>query len=62
MNFHEWMTVSEKVIGEAGCNVFNRFVLGEISFEECLKQMYEVIPQENMEALAAFMKIVEEKE
>ena len=55
MDFHEWMTVSEKVIGKDGMAVFEQFVLGNISFEDCLKQMYEVMPQENMEALKIFM-------
>lgn len=58
MDFHEWMTVSEKVIGEDGMAVFEQFVLGNISFEDCLKQMYEAMPQENMAALKAFMDSV----
>jgi hypothetical protein len=58
MDFHEWMTVSEKVIGEDGMAAFEQFVLGNISFEDCLKQMYEATPQENMAALKAFMNSV----
>ena len=56
MNFHEWMTVSEPIIGKEGMAVFEQFVLGNISFEDCLKQMYEVVPQENMEALKIFIE------
>ena len=56
MTFHEWMEISEQIIGPEGCAVYCRFVSGEISFEECLKQMYEVMPQENIVALAEFMK------
>ena len=50
MNFDEWMTLSGKIIGKEGMAVFEQFVLGEISFEDCLKQMYKVMPQENIEA------------
>ena len=57
MNFDEWMALSEKVIGKEGMAVFNQFVLGEISFEDCLKQMGEVMPQENIETLLMFMNI-----
>ena len=56
MNFHEWMTVSEPIIVKEGMAVFEQFVLGNISFEDCLKQMYEVMPQENMEALKIFIE------
>ena len=58
MNFHEWMELSEKAIGKEGMAVFNQFVLGNISFEECLKGMYEVMPQENMNALKIFIDSV----
>ena len=56
MNFHEWMTVSEPIIGKEGMAVFEQFVLGNISFEDCLEQMYEAVPQENMEALKIFLE------
>lgn len=56
MNFHEWMTVSTPIIGKKGMAVFEQFVLGNISFEDCLEQMYEVMPQENMEALKIFLE------
>ena len=56
MNLHEWMTVSEPIIGKEGLAVYEQFVLGNISFEDCLKQMYEVMPQENMEALKIFIE------
>ena len=56
MNFNEWMTVSAPIIGKEGMAVFEQFVLGNISFEDCLKQIYEVMPQENMEALKIFLE------
>ena len=61
MNFHEWMELSEKAIGKEGMAVFNQFVLGNISFEECLKGMYEVMTEENMCKLARFMEVVNEQ-
>lgn len=61
MNFHEWMTLSEEAIGKEGMAVFEQFVLGNISFEECLKEMYEVMTEENMNKLAKFMEVVNEK-
>ena len=61
MDFHEWMELSEKTIGKEGMAVFNQFVLGNISFEECLKEMYEVMTEENMNKLAKFMEVVNEK-
>lgn len=61
MDFHEWMELSERVIGKEGMAVFNQFVLGNISFEECLKEMYEVMTEENMNKLAKFMEVVNEK-
>lgn len=61
MNFHEWMTLSEEVIDKEGMAVFEQFVLGNISFEDCLKQMYEVMTEENMCKLAKFMEVVNEK-
>ena len=61
MNFHEWMTLSEEAIGKEGMAVFEQFVLGNISFEECLKGMYEVMTEENMCKLAKFMEVVNEK-
>ena len=61
MDFHEWMTLSEKAIGKEGMVVFEQFVLGNISFEECLKRMYEVMTEENMCKLAKFMEVVNEK-
>lgn len=61
MDFHEWMTLSEKAIGKEGMAVFEQFVLGNISFEECLKEMYEVMTEENMNKLAKFMEVVNEK-
>ena len=61
MDFHEWMELSEKAIGKEGMAVFNQFVLGNISFEECLKEMYEVMTEENMNKLAKFMEVVNEK-
>lgn len=61
MDFHEWMTVSESVIGKDGMAVFKQFLLGNISFEECLKEMCEAMPEENMYKLAKFMEIVNEK-
>ena len=56
MTFHEWMKASEQIIGKEGCEVLMRFAGGEISFEECLKAMYEVMPPENMDALVRFME------
>lgn len=61
MDFHEWMELSEKAIGKEGMAVFNQFVLGNISFEECLKGMYEVMTEENMCKLARFMEVVNER-
>ena len=61
MDFHEWMTVSEEVIGKDGMAVFEQFVLGNISFEECLKEMYEVMTEENMCKLAKFMEVINER-
>lgn len=61
MDFHEWMTLSEKAIGKEGMDVFEQFALGNISFEECLKEMYEVMTEENMCKLAKFMEVVNEK-
>lgn len=61
MDFHEWMELSEKAIGKEGMAVFNQFVLGNISFEECLKVMYEVMTEENMCKLARFMEVVNEQ-
>jgi hypothetical protein len=61
MDFHEWMELSEKAIGKEGMAVFNQFVLGNISFEECLKGMYEVMTEENMCKLARFMEVVNEQ-
>lgn len=58
MDFHEWMTLSEKAIGKEGMDVFEQFVLGNISFEECLKGMYEAMTEENMNKLEKFMEIV----
>lgn len=58
MDFHEWMTLSEKAIGKEGMVVFEQFVLGNISFEDCLKEMYEVMTEENMCKLAKFMEVV----
>lgn len=56
MNFNEWMNVSAPIIGKEGMAVFEQFVLGNISFEDYLKQIYEVMPQENMEALKIFLE------
>lgn len=56
MDFNEWMTVSAPIIGKEGMAVFEQFVLGNIYFEDCLKQIYEVMPQENMEALKIFLE------
>lgn len=61
MDFHEWMTLSEKAIGKEGMSVFEQFALGNISFEECLKGMYEVMTEENICKLAKFMEVVNEK-
>ena len=61
MDFHEWMELSEKAIGKEGMAVFNQFVLGNISFEECLKGMYEVMTEENMCKLARFMEVANER-
>lgn len=61
MDFHEWMELSEKAIGKEGMVVFNQFVLGNISFEECLKEMYEVMTEDNMNKFAKFMEVVNEK-
>lgn len=61
MDFHEWMTLSEKAIGKEGMFVFEQFVLGNISFEECLKGMYEVMTGENINKLTKFMEVVNEK-
>ena len=58
MDFHEWMTLSEKAIGKEGMAVFEQFAIGNISFEECLKGMYEVMSEENMAALKIFMDSV----
>ena len=58
MDFHEWMTLSEKAIGKEGMVVFEQFVFGNISFEDCLKEMYEVMTEENMCKLAKFMEVV----
>lgn len=57
LTFHEWMDASEKIIGEEGMAVFTQFVLGNIPFEECLKQMYEVFPQDNYEILRRLVAI-----
>lgn len=62
MTFHEWCEVSEKVIGEAGMLIFNKFVRGEISFEECLKGLYAAIPLENMMMLKKMMEIVNKED
>ena len=56
MNFNEWIVVSEPIIGKEGISIYKQFILGNISFEDCLKQMYEVVPQENMEAVKIFME------
>ena len=61
MDFHEWMELSDKAIGKEGMAVFNQFVLGDISFEECLKGMYEVMTEENMYKLSKFMEVVNER-
>ena len=55
MNFHEWMEVSEKIIGKEGMAIFARFVVGEIPFDECLEQVYKVFPPENYDALASLV-------
>lgn len=55
MNFHEWMTVSEAMIGKEGMAVFEQCVRGNISVKDCLKQMCEVMSQENMAALKLFI-------
>ena len=55
MNFHEWMTLSAQIIGKEGMAVFEQYVLGNISYEECIKQMYEATPQENMALLKIFV-------
>ena len=62
MNFDEWMTVSEPIIGKEGIAIFKQFVLGNISYEDCLSQMYEAVPKENMEALRIFMEVVNTKD
>ena len=61
MDFHEWMVASEEVIGKEGMAVFEQFVLGNISFEECLKEMYEGMTEENMCKLAKFMEVINEQ-
>ena len=61
MDFHEWMELSEKAIGKEGMAIFNQFVLGNISFEECFKGMYEVMTEENMCKLTRFMEVINER-
>lgn len=58
MDFNDWMSISERVIGKEGMDVFKQFVLGSISFEDCINQMYETMPQENILLLYEFMNIV----
>lgn len=55
MNFHEWMTISAQIIGKEGMAVFEQYVLGNISYEECIKQMYEAMPKENIALFKIFI-------
>ena len=54
--FHEWMKISEIIIGDEGMAIFTKFVLGKITFDECVKQMSEVFPEANYEALAELVR------
>ena len=61
MTFDEWMELSEKVIGQEGLFVFGEFTAGNISFDECLERMQEVMPVENKNKLQLLIKTLETK-
>lgn len=56
MTFDEWMELSERVIGQEGMFVFGEFASGNISFDECIERMQEVMPVENKNKLQMLME------
>lgn len=58
MDFHEWMILSEEVIGKEGMEVFELFVLGNISFEKYINEMYEVMTEKNICKLVKLMDVI----
>lgn len=61
MTFDEWMELSEKVIGQDGMFIFGEFAVGNISFDECLERMQEVMPIENKNKLQLLIETLETK-
>lgn len=55
LSFDQWMWLSEKIIGSDCMRVFDQHVLGDISFDECVERIYELMPQESMIKLAALI-------
>lgn len=41
MSFHEWMEMSELLWGPKAMQFFSQYILGQIDFETCVKQMEE---------------------